>query len=74
VTLSIRNPEADSLARRLAELDRTSITDAVVVALKEAISARTAREPPLGDGTADSRPARTRAEVGRPRGPVRRLS
>lgn len=46
MTLSIRNPEADSLARRLAELDRTSITDAVVVALKEAISARIAREPP----------------------------
>jgi len=44
VTLSIRNPEADALARRLAEIDRTSITDAVVVALKEAIAARIRNE------------------------------
>lgn len=46
MTLSIRNPEADALARRLAEIDRTSITDAVVIALKEAISARIAKETP----------------------------
>jgi len=46
VTLSIRNPEADVLARRLAEIDQTSITDAVVVALKEAINARIRRETP----------------------------
>ncbi|MCW6536944.1 type II toxin-antitoxin system VapB family antitoxin [Sphingomonas lycopersici] len=29
MALSIRNPEADALARRLAQLDETSITDAV---------------------------------------------
>jgi antitoxin VapB len=46
MTLSIRNPEADALARRLAEIDRTSITDAVVVALREAISARIRQETP----------------------------
>ncbi len=46
MTLSIRNPEADALARRLAEIDHTSITDAVMVALKEAINARIGRETP----------------------------
>ena len=43
MTLSIRNPEADALARRLAQLDETSITDAVVGALKEAIQKRIQR-------------------------------
>ncbi len=46
MTLSIRNPEADALARRLAEIDHTSITDAVMVALKEAIDARIRKETP----------------------------
>lgn len=46
MTLSIRHPQADALARRLAEMDGTSITDAVVAALKEAVSARTQRETP----------------------------
>lgn len=46
MTLSIRNPEADALARRLAEIDQTSITDAVVVALKEAINVRIRKETP----------------------------
>jgi antitoxin VapB len=44
MTISIRNPEADQLARRLAEIDQTNITDAVVMALKEAINARVQRE------------------------------
>lgn len=46
MTLSIRNPQADVLARRLAELDGTSITDAVVAALKEAVGARAQKETP----------------------------
>lgn len=46
MTLSIRHPQADALARRLAEMDGTSITDAVVAALREAVSARTQRETP----------------------------
>lgn len=45
MTLSIRNPEADALAKRLAKLDDTTITEAVIVALREAIAARTRREP-----------------------------
>jgi antitoxin VapB len=46
MTLSIRNFEADALARRLAQLDKSSITDAVVVALKEAIQRRVREERP----------------------------
>mgnify|MGYP001472206643 CR=1 FL=1 len=46
MTLSIRNPEADALARRLAQLDCTSKTDAVISALKQAINARTSKETP----------------------------
>jgi antitoxin VapB len=46
MTLSIRNPEADRLARRLAEIDNTTVTNAVVTALEEAIKARLAKETP----------------------------
>ena len=45
MTLSIRNPEADLLAKRLAKLDDTTVTEAVIAALREAIAARTRREP-----------------------------
>lgn len=40
MTLSIRNPEADRLARQLAAIERTTISDAVVIALKDALKAR----------------------------------
>lgn len=46
MTLNIRNPEADALARRLAQIDQTSITEAVVVALKEALQSRIRQESP----------------------------
>lgn len=46
MTISIRNKEADELARRLADLDHVSITDAVVTALKEAVDKRADRETP----------------------------
>lgn len=46
MTLSIRNPEADALARKLAQIDRTTISDAVVIALREAVNARVRRETP----------------------------
>jgi antitoxin VapB len=46
MTLSIRNPQADALAKRLAKLEDTTITEAVIVALREAIMARTRRESP----------------------------
>ncbi len=47
MTLSIRNREADLLARQLAAMEQTSITDAVVIALKDAVRARTRREGPI---------------------------
>lgn len=46
MTLSIRNQDADRLARRLAEIDKTSVTKAVVTALEETIKARLATETP----------------------------
>jgi antitoxin VapB len=46
MTLSIRNHQADLLARRLAEIEGASITEAVVIALKEAIAARIRKETP----------------------------
>jgi antitoxin VapB len=44
MTLSIRNPEADALAKRLAEIDGTTITDAVIRALKETLKSRIQKE------------------------------
>lgn len=46
MTISIRNPQADALARKLAQIDQTSITDAVVAALQEAIDNRMRQETP----------------------------
>ncbi len=40
MALHIRNPEADRLARELARIDRTSITEAVIVALRETVRNR----------------------------------
>ncbi len=46
MVLNIRNQEADRLARELAEMEQTGLTEAVVVALKEAIERRAkARSP-----------------------------
>jgi antitoxin VapB len=46
MTLNIRNPEADHLARELARIDESSITDAVIVALRETIRNRLKAETP----------------------------
>ena len=46
MTLSIRNPEAGKLAKRLAKLDGATVTRAVIAALREAIAARVKRELP----------------------------
>ncbi|MCF6367838.1 type II toxin-antitoxin system VapB family antitoxin [Rhizobium halophilum] len=46
MTLNIRNKQADALARELAELDGTTITDAVVNALRETIANRLKNESP----------------------------
>ncbi|PZQ11934.1 MAG: hypothetical protein DI565_17295 [Ancylobacter novellus] len=44
MVLNIRNPRADALARELAELKGTSITEAVVTALDDAVRARRKRK------------------------------
>lgn len=44
--LHIRNPEADKLARQLGRIDGASITDAVIVALRETIRNRLRNETP----------------------------
>lgn len=41
--LNIKNPEAHELARELAALENTSLTDAVVRALRAALSEHAAR-------------------------------
>ena len=46
MTINIRNPEADRLARELARIDDSSITEAVVVALREALRSRLKTETP----------------------------
>lgn len=46
MVLNIRNQEADNLARELARIDRTSITDAVISALRETIKHRMHQESP----------------------------
>ena len=51
MALNIKNPEADELARQLAERTGRSITDVVVTALRESLARETARARPraLGD-------------------------
>lgn len=46
MTLNIRNEEADALARELARIDGTTITDAVISALKETLDKRIRQETP----------------------------
>jgi antitoxin VapB len=47
MALNISNPEADALTRRFAAMMGVGITDAIVIAMKEAIARRRAAETPL---------------------------
>lgn len=51
MALNIKNDEADQLARKLAQKTGESITEAVIVALRERLSREEARTPhfPLAD-------------------------
>ncbi len=51
MALSIKNPEADQLARELAALTGESMTDAVIIALRERIEVERSRR---GPGIAES--------------------
>ena len=50
MTLSIKNPEADRLARQLAEATGESLTDAVLQALRERLERITGRRRGAGLG------------------------
>lgn len=45
--INVNNPEADALTRRFAHMAGVSITDAIVIAMKEAIERRRVAESPL---------------------------
>jgi antitoxin VapB len=44
--LNVNNPEADALTRKFARLAGVGITDAIVIAMKEAIARRRGAETP----------------------------
>ncbi len=50
MALSIKNPEADQLARALAEATGLTITDAIVKALREQLERETGRRTKSGIG------------------------
>lgn len=45
--INVNNPEADALTRKFARIAGVSITDAIVIAMKEAIERRRHAETPL---------------------------
>jgi antitoxin VapB len=47
VAINVNNPEADELTRRFAEMEGVGITDAIVIAMREAIDRRTLAETPI---------------------------
>lgn len=46
VPINVNNPEADALTRKFAEMAGVGITDAIVIAMKEAIERRRNKETP----------------------------
>ncbi|RWM21256.1 MAG: hypothetical protein E5X53_06585 [Mesorhizobium sp.] len=58
MTINITNKEADDLTRAFAKLEGVGITEAIVIAMREALERRRNRETPLQTA------ARLRAEIG----------
>ena len=58
VPINVNNPEADALTRKFAGMAGVGITDAIVLAMKEAIARRRGSETPLETA------ARLRAKYG----------
>lgn len=58
MALNVNNPRADALTRRFAQMAGVGITDAIVIAMSEAIARRRERETPLETA------ARLRAQYG----------
>ena len=46
MAINVNNPEADALTRRFARLAGVGITDAIVIAMREAIERRRGAETP----------------------------
>jgi antitoxin VapB len=44
--INVNNPEADALTRKFARLEGVGITDAIVIAMREAIERRRGTETP----------------------------
>jgi antitoxin VapB len=44
--INVNNPEADTLTRKFAKLEGVGITDAIVIAMREAIERRRGAETP----------------------------
>jgi antitoxin VapB len=44
--INVNNPEADALTRKFARLEGVGITDAIVIAMREAIERRRGAETP----------------------------
>lgn len=47
MAINVNNPEADSLTREFAQLEGVGLTEAIVIAMKEAIEKRRQTETPL---------------------------
>jgi len=47
MTLNVTNPEADRLTRQFADLEGIGVTEAIVIAMKEALATRRTRESPM---------------------------
>lgn len=45
--INVNNPEADALTRKFAQMTGVGITDAIVIAMREAIERRSRAETPL---------------------------
>jgi antitoxin VapB len=58
MTINITNKEADNLTRKFAELEGVSLTEAIIIAMREAIERRRNAATPLETA------ARLRAEFG----------
>ncbi|OBQ67688.1 type II toxin-antitoxin system VapB family antitoxin [Mesorhizobium erdmanii] len=58
MTININNKEADSLTRAFAKIEGVGLTEAIVIAMREALQSRRNRETPLETA------ARLRAEFG----------
>lgn len=44
--INVNNPEADALTRKFADMEGVGITDAIVIAMREAIDRRNRAETP----------------------------